>query len=77
MTGIRREKRNQESLGNAPGMMGIKEDKGDEGSLGSSGPPGIKGVKREQGSKGEKKEIVNNAVSQTNWKHCVWKGDHN
>ena len=44
MTGIRREKRNQESLGNydAPGMMGINEDKGHEGSHGSGGPPGIK-----------------------------------
>ena len=57
----------------APGMMGIKGDKGDEGSRGSSGPPGIKGVKGEQGSKGEKGEIVNSAVSQTNWKQCVWK----
>ena len=75
MTGIRREKRNPESLGKngAPGMMGIKEDKGDEGSRGSSGPSGIKGVKGEQGSKGEKGEIVNSAVSQTNWKQCVWK----
>ena len=79
MTGIRKEKRNQESLGKtgAPGMMGIKEDKGHEGSRGSNGPPGIKGVKREQGSKGEKGEIVNRAVSQTNWKQCVWKGDDN
>ena len=79
MTGIRREKRNPESLGKngAPGMMGIKEDKGDEGSRGSSGPSGIKGVKGEQGSKGEKGEIVNSAVSQTNWKQCVWKGDDN
>ena len=34
------------------------------------------GVKGEQGSKGEKEEIVNSAVSQTNWKQCVWKGDH-
>ena len=57
----------------APGMMGIKGDRGDEGSRGSSGPPGIKGVKGEQGSKGEKGEIVNSAVSQTNWKQCVWK----
>ena len=57
----------------APGMMGIKGDKGDEGSRGSSGPPGIKGVKGEQGSKGEKGEIVTSAVSQTNWKQCVWK----
>ena len=75
MTGIRKEKRNQESLGKngAPGMMGIKEDKGREGSRGSNGPPGIKGVKGEQGSKGEKGEIVNSAVSQTNWKQCVWK----
>ena len=54
-------------------MMGIKGDKGHEGSRGSSGPPGIKGVKGEQGSKGEKGEIVNSAVSQTNWKQCVWK----
>ena len=79
MTGIRREKRNQESLGknDAPGMMGIKEDKGHEGSRGSSGPPGIKGVKGEQGSKGEKGEIVNSAASQTNWRQCVWKGDDN
>ena len=53
--------------------MGIKGNKGDEGSRGSSGPPGIKGVKGEQGSKGEKGEIVNSAVSQTNWKQCVWK----
>ena len=74
MTGIRREKRNQESLGK---NGGIKEDKGHEGSRGSSGPPGIKGVKGEQGSKGEKGEIVNSAVSQTNWKQCVWKGDLN
>ena len=51
-------------------MMGIKGDKGHEGSRGSSGPPGIKGVKGEQGSKGE---IVTSAVSQTNWKQCVWK----
>ena len=57
----------------APGMMGIKGDKGDEGSRGSSGPPGIRGVKGEQGSKGEKGEIVTSAVSQTNWKQCVWK----
>ena len=56
-------------------MMGIKGDKGHEGSRGSSGPPGIKGVKGEQGSKGEKGEIVNSAVSQTNWKQCVWKND--
>ena len=54
-------------------MMGMKEDKDHEGSRGSSGPPGIKGVKGEQGSKGEKGEIVNSAVSQTNWKQCVWK----
>ena len=54
-------------------MMGIKGDKGDEGSHGSSGPPGIKGVKGQQGSKGEKGEIVNSAVSQTNWKQCGWK----
>ena len=32
-------------------------------------------MKREQGSKGEKGEIVNSAVSQTNWKQCVWKND--
>ena len=30
-------------------------------------------MKGEQGSKGEKGEIVNSAVSQTNWKQCVWK----
>ena len=79
MTGIRREKRNKGShcKNGAPGMRGIKRDKGDEGSRGSSGPPGIKGVKGEQGSKGEKGEIVNSAVSQTNWKQCVWKGDDN
>ena len=59
-------------LNGSTGIMGIK-DKGDEGSRGSSGPPGIKGVKGEQGSKGEKGEIVNSAVSQTNWKQCVWK----
>ena len=54
-------------------MMGVRGNKGDEGSRGSSGPPGIKGVKGEQGSKGEKGEIVNSAVSQTNWKRqCVW-----
>ena len=77
MTGIRREKRNKGSHGKngAPGMRGIKRDKGHEGSRGSSGPPGIKGVKGEQGSKGEKGEIVNKAVSQTNWKQCVWKND--
>ena len=57
-------------------MTGIKGDKGDEGSRGSSGSPGIKGVKGEQGSKGEKGEIVNSAVSQTNWKQCVWKADY-
>ena len=75
MTGTRGQKGNPGSLGKngAPGMMGIKGDKGDEGSHGSSGPPGIKGVKGEQGSKGEKGEIVNSAVSQTNWKQCVWK----
>ena len=69
MTGTRGQKGNPGSLGKngAPGMMGIKGDKGDEGSRGSSGPPGIKGVK------GEKGEIVNSAVSQTNWKQCVWK----
>ena len=55
------------------GVTGIKGDIGDEGSRGRSGPPGIKGVKGEQGSKGEKGEIVNSAVSQTNWKQCVWK----
>ena len=35
MTGIRREKRNQESLGknDAPGMMRIKGDKGHEGYM--------------------------------------------
>ena len=60
-------------LNGSTGVMGIKGDKGDEGSRGSSGPPGIKGVKGEQGSKGEKGEIVNSAVSQTNWKQCVWK----
>ena len=75
MTGTRGQKGNPGSLGKngAPGMMGIKGNKGDEGSRGSSGPPGIKGVKGEQGSKGEKGEIVNSAVSQTNWKQCVWK----
>ena len=75
MTGTRGLKGNPGSLGKngAPGMMGIKGDKGHEGSRGSSGPPGIKGVKGEQGSKGEKGEIVNSAVSQTNWKQCVWK----
>ena len=75
MTGTRGQKGNPGSLGKngAPGMMGIKGDKGHEGSRGSSGPPGIKGVKGEQGSKGEKGEIVNSAVSQTNWKQCVWK----
>ena len=78
MTETRRAKREQGSLSKngAPGMMGIKGDKGHEGSRGSSGPPGIKGVKGEQGSKGEKGEIVNSAVSQTNWKQCAWKGDH-
>ena len=77
MTGTRREKRNQGPLGKngTPGMMGIKGDKGDEGSRGSSGPPGIRGVKGEQGSKGKKGEIVNSAVSQTNWKQCVWKNE--
>ena len=77
MTGTRGLKGNPGSLGKngAPGMMGIKGDKGHEGSRGSSGPPGIKGVKGEQGSKGEKGEIVNSAVSQTNWKQCVWKND--
>ena len=75
ITGTRGQKGNPGSLGKngAPGMMGIKGDKGHEGSRGSSGPPGIKGVKGEQGSKGEKGEIVNSAVSQTNWKQCVWK----
>ncbi|XP_066014791.1 collagen triple helix repeat-containing protein 1-like [Pocillopora verrucosa] len=75
MTGTRGQKGNPGSLGKtgAPGMMGIKGDKGHGGSLGSSGPQGIKGVKGEQGSKGEKGEIVNSAVSQTNWKQCVWK----
>ena len=75
MTGTRGQKGNPGSLGKngAPGMMGIKGDKGHEGSRGSSGPPGIKGVKGEQGSKGEKGEIVNIAMSQTNWKQCVWK----
>ena len=79
MTGTRGQKGNTGSLGKngAPGMMGIKGDKGDEGSRGSSGPPGIKGVKGEQGSKGEKGEIVNSAVSQTNWKQCVWKNLNN
>ena len=78
MTGTRGQKGNPGSLGKngAPGMMGIKGDKGHEGSRGSSGPPGIKGVKGEQGSKGEKGEIVNSAVSQTNWKQCVWKNDY-
>ena len=56
-------------------MVGVIGNKDDEGSGGSSGPPGIKGVKGEQGSKGEKGEIVNSAVSQTNWKQCVWKND--
>ena len=32
-------------------------------------------MKGEQGSKGERGEIVNGAVSQTNWKQCVWKND--
>ncbi|CAH3148720.1 unnamed protein product, partial [Pocillopora meandrina] len=76
MTGTRGQKGNPGSLGKngAPGMMGIKGNKGHEGSRGSSGPPGIKGVKGEQGSKGEKGEIVNSAVSETNWKQCcVWK----
>ena len=42
--GNKKRKRNQESLGknDAPGMMGINEDKGHEGSHGSGGPPGIK-----------------------------------
>ena len=77
MTGTRGQKGNPGSLGKngAPGMMGIKGDKGHEGSRGSSGPPGIKGVKGEQGSKGEKGEIVNSAVSQSNWKQCVWKNE--
>ena len=38
---------------------------------------GIRGLKGEQGSRGEKGEIVNNAVSQTNWKHCAWKANDN
>ena len=63
-------------LNGSTGVMGIKGDKGHKGSRGSSGPPGIKGVKGEQGSKGEKGEIVNSAVSQTNWKQCVWKNDN-
>ncbi|PFX29261.1 collagen triple helix repeat-containing protein 1-like, partial [Stylophora pistillata] len=77
MTGTRGEKGNQGSRGKngAPGMMGIKGDKGNEGSHGSSGPPGMKGVKGELGPKGEKGESVNSAVSQTNWKQCVWKKD--
>ena len=64
-------------LNGSTGVMGIKGDKGHEGSRGSSGPPGIRGVKGEQGSKGEKGEIVNDAVSQTNWKQCVWKANDN
>lgn len=56
-------------------MVGIKGDQGDLGSRGSSGPPGIKGVKGEQGPRGEKGESVNSAMSQTNWKQCVWKKD--
>ena len=30
-------------------------------------------MKGEKISKGEKGEIVTSAVSQTNWKQCVWK----
>ena len=57
MTGIRREKRNQESLGknDAPGMMRIKGDKGHEGSHGSGWPPGIKVWKESRDLK-ERKE---------------------
>ena len=46
-----------------------------KGSRGNNGPPGIKGAKGEQGSKGEKGQIVNSAVSQTNWKQCAWKNE--
>ena len=63
-------------INGSTGVTGIKGDIGDEGSRGISEPPGIKGVKGEQGSKGEKGEIVNSAVSQTNWKQCVWKNDY-
>ena len=38
---------------------------------------GIRGLKGEQGSRGEKEEIVNSAVSQTNWKQCMWKANDN
>ena len=74
-TGARGGKGNPGSPGKngAPGMVGVIGNKDDEESGGSSEPPGIKGVKGEQGSKGEKGEIVNSAVSQTNWKQCVWK----
>ena len=60
-------------INGSTGVTGIKGDIGDEGSRGISEPPGIKAVKGEQGSKREKGEIVNSAVSQTNWKQCVWK----
>ena len=63
-------------INGSTGVTGIKGDIGDEGSRGISEPPGIKAVKGEQGSKGEKGEIVNSAVSQTNWKQCVWKNEY-
>ena len=58
-------------------MIGIRRDKADQGSRGVSGPPRMKIVKGELGPRGEKGERVNSAVSQANWKQCVWKNMNN
>lgn len=62
------------------GMMGQKGERGPEGLPGKTGPPGLMGRKGElgimgaRGSKGDKGETgESGAVSQTNWKQCVWK----
>ena len=69
------EPQGQQGEDGARGEPGVKGPRGIPGTRGLKGNPGIKGVKGEQGSKGEKGEIVNSAVSQTNWKQCVWKNE--
>lgn len=67
------------------GMLGQKGERGNEGPRGKSGPPGMmrmkgasgivgdQGVKGDKGEKGESVTGPSSAVSQTNWKQCVWK----
>ena len=65
------------------GLLGMKGErgavgmKGERGAVGMKGERGIVGNPGRKGDKGEKGQSVKasqgSAVSQTNWKQCVWK----